>query len=182
MQSAIRQVRRSRSQYQVTIESVTLFRHRETRILPDGKILLKNTETRKAVKRAFETTKGSGYKLVKREVSHRCVEYSTMKANYELKRLKICQQIRPVFDNKAPLIPIRTSSVQERHQADLVVMNKYPVHRGNREYQYVLSILDCFSRYLWLRPLETNTSSSVVREIKKIYNSEGHPRIFQTDQ
>ena len=105
-----------------------------------------------------------------------------MKANYELKRLKICQQIRPVFDNKAPLIPIRTSSVQERHQADLVVMNKYPVQRGNREYKYVLSILDCFSRYLWLRPLETKTSSSVVREIKKICNSEGHPRIFQTDQ
>ena len=105
-----------------------------------------------------------------------------MKANYELKRLKICQQILPVFDNKAPLIPIRTSSVQERHQADLVVMNKYPVHRGNREYTYLLSILDCFSRYLWLRPLETKTSSSVVREIKKIYNSEGHPRIFQTDQ
>ena len=99
-----------------------------------------------------------------------------MKANYELKRLNICQQIRPVFDNKAPLIPIRTSSVQERHQADLIVMNKYPVHRGNREYKYVLSILDCFSRYHWLRPLETKTSSPVVREIKKIYNSEGHTK------
>ena len=102
MQSAIRQVRRWRSQYHVTTESVMLFRNQETRILLDGKVLLKKTETRKAVKRAFETTKGSGYKLVKREVSHRCVGVSTMKANYELKRLKICQKIRPVFDNKAP--------------------------------------------------------------------------------
>ena len=64
MQSAIRQVRRWRSQYHVTTESVMLFRNQETRILLDGKVLLKKTETRKAVKRAFETTKGSGYKLV----------------------------------------------------------------------------------------------------------------------
>ena len=75
-----------------------------------------------------------------------------MKANYELKTSQDLPKIRSVFDNKAPLIPVRTYSVQERHQADLVVMNKYRVQRGNIDYKYVLSISDCFSRYICLMP------------------------------
>jgi len=61
-------------------------------------------------------------------------------------------------------------------------MANYPVKRGKKEFKYVLCILDCFSRYLWLRPLQTKSSSEVVTQMKKIYQSKGHPQILQCDR
>lgn len=40
--------------------------------------------------------------------------------------MKQQQKVRPLFQNKAPLRPIRASKVQERHQVDLVSMASMP--------------------------------------------------------
>ena len=111
-------------------------------------VLLRIGEIRQVVERAFKTTKGNSYKQVK------YCGLSTVKANAELKHLKLYPKTRPVFDNRAPLIPIGASAVQERHQVDLVITTGYKKQLHSR----------------------TATQNNIQ------YLSEGTSRIVQTDQ
>ena len=57
--------------------------------------------------------------------------------------------------------------VQVRHQVDLMDLGK----RGSVEfkgivYRYVLSIMDVFSQFIWLRALARKTSKAVAAELK----------------
>ena len=138
-----------------------VFGTHEERILLNGRLILRTGEVPKAVSHAFDTSKGGGYKEVAEDIKQTYEGVSRENANIELKCLDIQQKTKPVFDNKAPLIPITASKVKERHQIDIVVMTKYPVKKRNSVYKYVLAVLDCYSGYLWLRPLTTKTSSEV---------------------
>lgn len=60
--------------------------------------------------------------------------------------------------------------MQVRHQVDLMDLGK----RGSVEfkgivYRYVLSVMDVFSRFIWLRPLASKTSKAVAAELKAIH-------------
>ena len=46
----------------------------------------------------------------------------------------------------------------------------------------MLSIIDVFSRYHWLVPLQTKKSSQVACEVLRIYKEHGAPRVIQHDQ
>ena len=48
-------------------------------------------------------------------------------------------------------------------------------------YSYVLSVLDVFSRYTWLRPLPDKKSSTVKTRFCKILKLYGYPRVVQHD-
>ena len=87
------------------------------------------------------------------------------------------------FLNKAILKPIRARDVQVRHQVDLMDLGK----RGSVEfkgivYRYVLSVMDVFSRFIWLRPLASKTSKAAAAELKAIYMENGPPIVLQSDQ
>ena len=45
--------------------------------------------------------------------------------------------------------------------------------------EYVLSVMDVFSRYQWLVPLERKLSSHVARELRRVYRENGVPRVIQ---
>ena len=51
-----------------------------------------------------------------------------------------------------------------------------------RKYQYVLSILDVFSWYLWLAPQPSKHATKVAIEMKTIYDVHGTPENLQTDR
>ncbi|XP_044180984.1 uncharacterized protein LOC122962133 [Acropora millepora] len=51
-----------------------------------------------------------------------------------------------------------------------------------KTYKYVLSIIDVFSRYHWLVPLQTKKSSHLACELFRIYIEHGAPRVIQHDQ
>ena len=59
----------------------------------------------------------------------------------------------PIFSNKPPLTPVFSKSVQGCNQIDLADMRSMAVSTNGTQYNYVLSVLDVLSRYLWLRPL-----------------------------
>ena len=46
----------------------------------------------------------------------------------------------------------------------------------------VLSVMDVFSRYLWLKPLTSKESSEVARALLDIYIEHGPPTIIQHDR
>ena len=59
----------------------------------------------------------------------------------------------PIFSNKPALTPVISKTVQECNQIDLVNMRSIAVLSSCTQYNYVLSVLDVFSRYRRLRPL-----------------------------
>ena len=131
--SALRQIRRWRHQYHVvTVEERPTHGKLESRILLNGKILLKTSEMRSAVHQSYKLTKGSGCKQVQKQAAIWFLSISSMTARSQMKHLKVCQKTRPVFDIRALLIHVPASAVQQRHQIDLVSMANYPVKRGKK--------------------------------------------------
>lgn len=48
---------------------------------------------------------------------------------------------------------IQAKEVQDRHQIDLLDMGKMKISYGQALYPYILTVMDVFSRYIWLKPL-----------------------------
>ena len=75
----------------------------------------------------------------------------------------------PIFSNKPPLTPVFSKRVQGCSQIDLADMRSMAVSTKGTQYNYVLSVLDVFSRYLWLRPLSGKNSAEVLKNLKEIF-------------
>ena len=61
-------------------------------------------------------------------------------------------------------------------------MNKLRTKYKGKVFRYVLSVMDVFSRYHWLVPLQRKRSSHVARELIRIYREQGAPLVIQHDQ
>ena len=94
--------------------------------------------------------------------------------------MKQQQKVRRLFQNKAPLLPIRASKVQEKHQVDLVSMVSMPATIDG--YKYIMYVIDIFSPFLFLRLLQTKEASEVKEHLLDIYIEHGPPEILQSDQ
>ena len=64
---------------------------------------------------------------------------------------------------------------------DLMVVEKYS--RQNKNYKYILVVLDLFSRFAWARPLKTKTGLEVSQALKDIFTKSGRKptRIWSDD-
>ena len=49
-------------------------------------------------------------------------------------------------------------------------------------YRYVLSVINVFSRFVWLRPINKKMSKNIADELRSIYLEHGPPRVIQCDQ
>ena len=70
------------------------------------------------------------------------------------------------FTNKASPRPVTARTVQGQHQIDLMDLGKEAVNHNGHMYKYVLSVMDIFSRYLWLRRLEKSQATMLVRHFR----------------
>jgi transposase InsO family protein len=61
-------------------------------------------------------------------------------------------------------------------------MGKDSQEYGDVVYRYVLSLMDVFSRFVWLRPLVKKSSSHIAAYLREIYAETGPPRIVQSDR
>ncbi|KAL9960366.1 hypothetical protein ACROYT_G033814 [Oculina patagonica] len=86
------------------------------------------------------------------------------------------------FTNKAIPKPVTANHVQSQHQIDLVDLSKDPVRHNGKVYKYVLSVIDVFSRFLWLVPMESKSSSRVAKLLQQIYDKHGPPDRLQSDR
>ena len=94
--------------------------------------------------------------------------------------MKQQQKLCPLFQNKAPLRG-RASKVQERYQADLASMVTMPVTIDGDTYKYIMSVIDIFSRFRFLRPLQTKETSEEAEHLLDIYMEHGPPEILQSE-
>lgn len=70
--------------------------------------------------------------------------------------------------------------IDDLWQGDLAEMTNYS--QINRSYKYILVVIDCFSKYLWTRPLKNKTMDEVSTAMADIINTDHRcPKHFQTD-
>lgn len=71
------------------------------------------------------------------------------------------------------------SGIDQQFQADLVDLSK--LKRYNRDYRYLLTCIDVFSKYAWAIPLKDKTGKSLVKAFGEIVR-ERKPLQLQTDK
>ena len=65
-------------------------------------------------------------------------------------------------------------------QMDLIDMG-HELKHDNLGFQYILTIIDIFSKYAWAKCLKSKHAKSVVKALKEILNNQPTPRIIQSD-
>lgn len=81
---------------------------------------------------------------------------------------------RRTFKRRSVLL----KGIDDLWQADLVEM--IPYAGSNKGYKYLLTVIDCFSKYAWVVPIKNKTASEVCRGFEKIL-SERKPNNLHTD-
>lgn len=79
------------------------------------------------------------------------------------------------FPRRKVLVP----GVQHQYQADLV--DYAPLKKENDNIRYLLTIMDCFSRFALALPLKTKTGIEVAPTLEKAFTVMGTPHKLQTD-
>ena len=102
-----------------------------------------------------------------------------------LANCKTCAQNKPISStNPPPPVPIRSFRPFERVQFDLIdIATNSRIHlRANPwGYRYILVIKDCFSKFCWLYPLQKKEAPLVYNAASFLFQMEGYPLIFQSD-
>lgn len=132
-------------------------------------------------KKTFHRTKGAGCRVI----HHNLKKYSGIslpKIDDILSSMPLHQQLRKRFSNKAPIRPVIAFRVMERLQIDLVNKQTDVISYKGKKYLYILSILDVFSRYTWLFPLQSKASEIISAVFKRFFSDFGKPDIVQNDQ
>ena len=65
---------------------------------------------------------------------------------------------------------------------DIVDLQRSEVESDGRIYKYVFVVMDVFSRFLFLRPLTSISSTEVASHVLSLVSDIGPPKIVQTDQ
>ena len=143
---------------------------------------MKQSELFDNINKCMEKTKGSGIRKIRHRMGANYHGISDAQVARVLEKSTTYQKVKARFGNRAVLTPIRASNVQIRHQIDLMDIRKNAVRSCGVTYQYILTVIDVFSRYLWMQPLESKRSSEIARRLTAIYIEHGPPRVLQHDR
>ena len=78
-------------------------------------------------------------------------------------------------------LPVLVFGIDEQWVADLVEMQT--TAKWNKGTRYLLTVVDVFSKYAWVRPLKKKTGEEVVKAIENILRTSGRkPQRLQTDK
>ena len=138
---------------------------------------------RKVVSEEYGRVKGSGAAKLVYSLQQNFAGLSRAKVQGILNTDRQHYKRNAKFCNQGRLKPIRAREVQTRHQIDLMDMGqKGVVKRNGVSYRYVLSVMDVFSRFVWLRPVSKKSSRNIADSLQSIYLEHGPPRVIQCDQ
>lgn len=101
----------------------------------------------------------------------------------EVKRYLQGQDVYTLHARAAVHFPrnrVLVSGIDKQFQADLVDMSEYSAENDN--VRYLLTCIDVFSKYAWVRCLKNKTGTSVAKAFEDILNEGRIPVKLQTDQ
>ena len=133
------------------------------------------------VDKAFKAAKSAVIKKLRLRTAESVGDLSEKRITRIIGKKLSCKVHNAGFRNKAVPCPVQAKHVQSHHQVDLVDMQKCPVEWKRKLYKYILPLMDVFSRYHWLKPLESKSSRAIARALKSIYAIHGPPERLQSD-
>lgn len=148
-------------------------------------ILLRTSEVSDCIKKYYTKYKGSGARKLHRVISKAFSGVPERKIQKYLNSIPEAQRLNTKFCNKITPKPVQSSSVLNQVQIDLVDMRNSPsspADKPNITYKYILVVLDIFSRFIFLRPLESKSSTEVATRLTEIFSDTGPPARIQSDQ
>lgn len=75
---------------------------------------------------------------------------------------------------------VKIMGIDDLWQADLVEM--IPYAKNNKNYKYLLTVIDCFSKFAWVKPIKNKTSREIVDAMNTIFDEANRiPKNLQTD-
>ena len=119
------------------------------------KLVTKFGDMKEIVKKAFQESMGLGCRRLKVQLNEAVTGCSETNVLSALSGSKIYQRLNCKFSNKASLQTVSAKCVMSRNQIDLIHMDH--VNYDGRTYRYALSIVDVFSRFIFLRPLQSKS-------------------------
>ena len=93
-------------------------------------------------------------------------------------RATIAKELHAPARKRFPTRPVEVKGIYDLYQADLVEM--IPFANVNNGYKYILTMINCFSKYAYAIPLKNKQASSIVEAIKPILST-NKMRFLQTD-
>ena len=93
---------------------------------------------------------------------------------------RVNQKLKCRFENKAPLRPIKSKTVWNRIQINLMSMEDKLVEIDGKSYSWILSCVDVFSRYPVVRALYTKNAVQIA-EVLQFFSDFGPPAVIQCD-
>ena len=136
---------------------------------------------KRLVKQTFHKNKSGGYKKLHKRENDEFAGLTQRKISKVIMEDPKLRKHSIKITNKARARPFRVKNVHNQHQIDLVNICNMAVTYNGKTYNYILSLLDIFSRFHWLCPLESKHSNSVTNELKRIYKMHGIPKRIQSD-
>ena len=73
-----------------------------------------------------------------------------------------------------------TSGIDAIWAEDLFEMQSFS--RSNKDFKYILMIIDAFSKYGWAVPLKTNTGVKVTKAFQDLWQVQSPPQKLWTDK
>ncbi|XP_041480354.1 uncharacterized protein LOC121427848 [Lytechinus variegatus] len=147
----------------------------------DEEMVLKKSQIPDIVMEEYFKANGAGARRIYHRLKRKFSGISEEVVRNILSQCSMHRRMNVTFTNKAPYIPITAKHVMERIQIDLLKMRTAATYK-KRTYRYILTAIDVFSRYTWLRPMETKSSTNVARHLSKIFDMFGTPTYIQHDQ
>ena len=120
----------------------------------DGKTVLRKSIVLDIVEKAFKETEGSGVRKLYHHLKDVCSGKEERDVRAVLGKSRLHQRLNVRLQNKAALKPVHAGTVQIHNQLDSVSMESMPVKWKGKAFKYVPSLMDVFSQYHWLIPLE----------------------------
>ena len=71
-------------------------------------------------------------------------------------------------------------NVDQQWQADLVEMREFA--KDNEDFNYILVVIDCFSRYAWVEPLKSKSGSETAKAFEQIFENGRQPLKIHFDE
>ena len=133
------------------------------------KIVPQKGEIDKIVSFFYHTYKGEGARKIQPRIKRFYTGISIKRIQKWLTSNENHFKINPIFSNKSPLSLAVSKIVQECNQIDLMGVRSISLTKGVVEYNYILSLLDVFSRFLELRPLSRKDSNEALMHLRAIF-------------
>lgn len=145
-------------------------------------IVLRTEEKQECIAFFYDRAKGESARKIKTRIDVVFTGISEDEIQRYINSSRLNQKIKGTFDNKPPLHPVRSGSAWNQFQIDLMSMADKPADVEGKQFKWILSCIDVFSRYLILRPLCSKEAATVAEELLQIFADLGTPVRIQCDR